>query len=305
MMSMDDSMSYPAVEIPGWKSAVSWVSAILLAILFLASGVWKIADPIGWAARVIQLQVPPVLSMPVTLGVGASEVFAAVLLLVPRFRRWGAWLTGLLLAGFMVYIGYHYNTLRGEECSCFPWLKRSVGPQFFIGDLIMLAMAVAAGKWANPSHSRRGAALVLAAIAVFTAAFFGVTMAQQSGIEAPVSVTVDGSPYPLRSGRVFVYFFDPACSHCFEAAKQMSAYPWGEARVLAVPTATPQFAAQFLADTGLKASLTNDEAVLREKFKFNDPPFAVALEDGRQKAAITHFDSSEPAKTLRGLGWIE
>ncbi|MBK5291580.1 MAG: DoxX family protein, partial [Acidobacteriia bacterium] len=149
---MDDSIPYQSVEAPAWKAASSWVSAILLALLFLASGVWKVTDPLGWAARVTQLQVPSILSMPVTLGVGVTEIFAAVLLAVPRFRRWGAWLTGFLLAAFMIYIGYHYNTLLGEECSCFPWLKRSVGPQFFIGDGIMLAMAAIAGWWTSPSH---------------------------------------------------------------------------------------------------------------------------------------------------------
>jgi len=298
-------MSYPAAEAPAWKSALSWISAIVLAVLFLVSGVWKVTDPIGWAARVTQLQVPSFLSMPVTLGVGATEIFAAVLLAVPRFRRWGAWLTGVLLVAFMIYIGYHYNTLRGEECSCFPWLKRSVGPQFFIGDLVMLAMAVAAGMWAAPSYSRRGAALVLASILVFTAASFGVTFTQQSAIMAPRTVTVEGAPFSLHEGRIFVYFFDPACTHCFDAAKRMSRHQWVDAQVLAVATATPQFAGQFLSDTGLPAKMSADAQLLRDTFKFNDPPFGVALENGRQKAAFIYFDQTEPHKTLKQFGWIK
>ena len=302
---MEDSIPYQAAEAPFLKNASSWVAALLLAILFLASGVWKVTDPLGWSARVTQLQVPSAFSMPVTLGVGMTEIFAAVLLAVPRFRRWGAWLTGFLLVAFMIHIGYHYNTLVGEECSCFPWLKRSVGPQFFLGDGIMLAMAAIAGWWAAPSHSHRGAGLVLAAILVFTAAFYGITIAQQSGLQAPDTVMVDGKPYSLQQGRILLYFFDPACSHCFAAAKQMSGYSWRDVKVMAIPTTTPQFASQFLGDTGLKAAVSNDAAKLRAIFKFGDPPYAVALEHGRQKAALLHFDEVEPRKTLRDMGWAE
>ncbi|MBK5293710.1 MAG: hypothetical protein JJE04_18785, partial [Acidobacteriia bacterium] len=159
--------------------------------------------------------------------------------------------------------------------------------------------------WTSPSHSHRGAGLVLAAILVFTAASYGITIAQQSGIQAPDAVTVDGKTYSLQQGRIFLYFFDPACSHCFDAAKQMSTYTWKDAKVIAIPTTTPQFAAQFLADTGLKATVTGDAAKLRQVFKFGDPPYAVALEHGRQKAALIHFDAVEPRKTLQALGWID
>ena len=42
----------------------------------------------------------------------------------------------------------NYNTLAGKDCSCFPLVKRSIGPGFFIGDMVMLLMAALAG-WAN------------------------------------------------------------------------------------------------------------------------------------------------------------
>ncbi len=52
------------------------------------------------------------------LGIG--EMLGAVLILVPRFRRWGAWLLGLLLVVFMLYIGANYGALVGKDCSLFP-----------------------------------------------------------------------------------------------------------------------------------------------------------------------------------------
>ena len=44
----------------------------------------------------------------------------------------------ILLLVFLIYFGLHYQELRGMDCSCFPWLKRVVGPGFFIGDGAML-----------------------------------------------------------------------------------------------------------------------------------------------------------------------
>jgi hypothetical protein len=54
MGSMNDSMAHPgeglaSLELPGWKTALSWTSAVLLALLFLVSGLWKTVDPVGWS----------------------------------------------------------------------------------------------------------------------------------------------------------------------------------------------------------------------------------------------------------------
>ncbi len=121
----------------GWKSTLSWIGAILLALVFLVSGLWKLTDASGAAVRMAQARVPQSLSLAAAIGFGIAETFAAVLLLVPRFRRWGAWLGGALLVAFMIFIGVNYNALHGAECSCFPWVKRAVGPGFFVGDGII------------------------------------------------------------------------------------------------------------------------------------------------------------------------
>ena len=110
-------------------------------------------------------------SMPLTLAVGIAETFAGVTILVPRFRRWGAWLVALLLIGFMLYFAINYSTLAGKDCSCFPWVKRAVSPAFFVGDGIMLVLAAIAGFWAGPPRSLRSAAVVLGAIVVFAGVF--------------------------------------------------------------------------------------------------------------------------------------
>jgi uncharacterized membrane protein YphA (DoxX/SURF4 family) len=294
-----------SVDLPGWKSAASHLAAFVIAILFLSSGVWKIIDPFTWRTMVEQLKVPYALSMPLTLSLGIGETFAGVLILLPRFRRWGASLAALLLIIFMIYMGVNYSALAGKDCSCFPWVKRTVSPEFFIGDAIMLALALCAGFWSRPAWGVRSAAVVLGAVAVFSGVSFGVNAARQSGVKAPDAITVDGQPYSLRQGNIFLYFYDPLCSHCDAAARKMSKLNWGDTKIVAIPTNDPQFAASFLRDTHLKAVTSLDVQLLRKIFPFRDPPFGVALHNGREKAPVTRFEGNEPDETLRRIGFVQ
>lgn len=306
---MDDSIAHPipaaSLETAPWKSVLGWICAGATAILFLTAGIWKATDPLTWAQLLGQLLVPGWLTVPGTILLAIGEIFAGVLILIPRYRRWGAMLASVLLVVFMLYAGINYSKLVGKECSCFPWIKRTIGPGFFAGDAAMLALAILAGIWSQRPQGLRGAALVLSAIAVFCGVCYGVTMFEQTGLAAPATVTVNGQPTSLQEGRVFLYFFDPECMHCFEAAKQMTGYKWKDVRVIGIPTRVQQFANQFLNDTGLKADITLDQDALRAVFKFQDPPYGVALERGRQKAAFAIFDKEQPVKGLREIGFIE
>ena len=119
---------------------------------------------------------------------------AAVLVLVPRFRKWGAWLGSALLVAFMIYIGLNYTALRGAECNCFPWIKRAVGPGFFVADAVMLLLALMAGFWAQRAESKRSAVLIVCAVTVFALVSYGATAVRQRGVKAPAVITVDGKP---------------------------------------------------------------------------------------------------------------
>jgi uncharacterized membrane protein YphA (DoxX/SURF4 family) len=293
------------LELPGWKSAVNWTAAVLLALLFLSSGLWKITDVPAWAARLTQAKVPESLSMAGALVVGIAETVAGALLLVPRLRRWGAMLSGLLLLVFLAYFALHYQALRGQDCSCFPWLKRVVGPGFFIGDGAMLALAIVAGMWARRAEGLRTAVLILGAVVVFAGVSFGVDVARQTGAKAPPTVTVEGKPYEISRGKVFVFFFNPACTHCGDAARRMSQFHWTDTRIVAVPVELSQFAQQFLTETGLRAVVSSDYETLKTALGYTAYPFGVALVDGRAAAAITRFEGDEPAATLHRLRLID
>ena len=287
-----------------WKTTLSWVSAILLALVFLVSGLWKLTDAPGAAVRMAQARVPQSLSLAGAIGFGIAETFTALLLLAPRFRRWGAWLGGALLIAFMIFIGINYNALRGAECSCFPWVKRAVGPGFFIGDGIMLVLAVLAGVWARRAQSMRYAMLILGAVTLFAAGSYGVAAMRQTGTKAPDTVTVNGKPYSLQEGQILIFYFDPECLHCLDAAKRMSKLNWGDTRIVAVPINVPQFAQGFLDDTHLNAVLSNDLPQLKKIFPFVSAPAGVALVNGREKMALTQFEEPEPVDTLKKLGFI-
>lgn len=290
---------------PAWKSILGWVGAILLALIFLVSGIWKLVDTRTAAVLMSQMKVPQSLSIAAAIGFGIAETFAAILLLTPGFRRWGAYLGGALMVAFMIYIGIYYTQLRGAECSCFPWVKRTVGPMFFVSDGLMLLCAVLAGVWSRRAQSMRAAVGILGIVALFAAGSYGVAAMRQTGTKAPDTVTVDGKPYSLQEGQILIFYFDPECLHCLDAAKRMSKLNWGSTRIVAVPINVPQFAQGFLEDTHLKAVVSNDLPQLKKIFPFVSAPAGVALVNGREKMALTQFEDPEPAETLKKIGFIE
>jgi uncharacterized membrane protein YphA (DoxX/SURF4 family) len=313
---MSDTTANPAhlgldlasIDLPAWKKAIGGVCAVLLAILFFVSGAWKLTDPFWWSQFLVELRMPSALALPSALAVGIAETVGAVLILVPRFRRWGAWLIGLLLVAFIAYIGANYGALVGKDCSCFPLVKRAIGPAFFLEDGGMLLMAVIAGMWARSSENLRAALVILGAVVVFAGASFGVNLARESGLKAPPSITVDGKKFSLQQGNTFLFFYDPTCPHCEAAARKMAKLNWKDTTIVSIPTDTPQFAASFLHDTGLKAGTSNDLDLLRGTFKFVNGPYGVALVRGRQKATVdvgVFEKDGEPAATLHSLGFVE
>jgi len=300
---------FPAAEIDraAWKTWINWTAAILTAILFLVAGLWKLTDPTGAAVRLAQAKVPEGLSLLAAMALGTAEILAGVLVLLPRYRRWGALLASALLIVFMLYIGFFYNELQGQECSCFPWVKRAVGPAFFIGDAIMLLLAAGAWAWARHAPSSlkgiKVPLLILSAVVVFSLASYAVASSRQTGTRAPATIAVEGKPFPITSGKVFLYFFDPACMHCLEAGRKMAQLNWGDTRLIGVPVTEPQFGAYFMKKTGLNRPVSTDWELLKKTFAVKGTPGGVALENGRERAELTRFEGEEPAATLHKLGF--
>ncbi|MEP7355335.1 MAG: DoxX family protein [Acidobacteriota bacterium] len=307
-----------SMDMPAWKTVVSHLGAIVIAVLFLGAGIYKAVDPFKFAALAANLKVPFNLTLPLAVTLAIGETTAGVLVLIPRFRRWGAGLAILLLFAFMGYIGWNYQALIGRDCSCFPELKlpfgfaidlkRSVGPGFFYGDAAFMLAAGVAGIWARRSEGLRTAVVILGAVAVFTGVSYGVAYAGQSGLKAPDSIVVDGKKVSLQEGRHFLFFYDPECGTCNAVAKSMGPQKFrSDTDVIAIPVRVPQFAAEFLSADKLKAGTSLDLEKLRSVFKFDNAPYAVLIERGRQVGAIQTFDEEHNGHiaVMRQMGIIE
>jgi uncharacterized membrane protein YphA (DoxX/SURF4 family) len=295
-----------SIDLPAWKITASHIAAVAVAIIFLATGIAKLVVPFLVQTMFEQLLVPAWASMPLVILLGIAETLGGLLVLMPRYRRWGAWLIALLLVIFMGYIGLRYQALVGRDCSCFPWLKRSVTPALFVEDGAMLVAALIAARFSRKPTSLRFPVIALAVTSVFAGAAYGYNTMHQSGIQVPETIAVDGQPFNIRQGHIFLFFYDPACSHCEEAARHMSTYGWKkDVTVIALPTNDPQWAASFLHDTKLVAKTSSDSALLRKLFVFTSPPYGVVLDNGRVKSILTHFDAPEPQPSLQQAGFVD
>lgn len=289
-----------------WQRTAGAVCAILLGLVYLFSGTWKLLLPFTAGELLEQAKVPAGLGPVGAAALGVLEVLAALLLFTPKFRRLGGIIgTGMMLF-FIGWVAYFYPALAGQECKCFPLIKRTVGPGFFISDGIFLLFGVAAIVWSRPIPSFRIPTVIFLALIVLAGGSFWMGALQRSKVQVPVPVTVDGKPADLSHGKVFLFFYDPSCMHCDAAAKFMSTLSWGDTRVVAIPTVNPQWAASFLHDTHFKAETSLDLAKLRSAFQFIDPPFGVALNNGVSEETFgqAQFNAPLPAPDLKKLGFV-
>jgi len=288
-------------------SRIAAVCACLLGIIFLVSGGWKMLDPIKTGELLEQAQVPAGWGVIGAATLGTLEVFAAFLLFTRRYRRWGGILGSALLLFFIGWIGFYYHVLVGRECSCFPIIKRSIGPMFFVSDGAMLLLGLAAWAWSEKAANFKIPVIVLAALAVVSGGSYAWGESKIVHAQIPVPVIVDGQPADLSKGKVFVFFYDPSCMHCDAAARFMSGFDWSGTRVVAIPTINPQWAKSFLHDTGLKAGTSLELDKLKKVFPFVDPPYGVALNDGVVKGTFGQaaFNAPSPKRPLENLGFIK
>lgn len=290
-----------------WKRTAATISAILLGLIFLVSGGWKVLNPFKTGELLEQAQVPAGLGVLGAASLGTVELFAAFLLFVPRFRRWGGLLGSALMIFFIVWVGSFYHVLVGQKCSCFPLIERTVGPGFFVGDTLMLLLAFIAFAWSPRVARFKVPAIAFGALVALAAVSFGVNAAERGTVQMPTPIVVDGKPQNLRDGKVFLFFYDPSCLHCDAASKFMSKLNWGNTRIVAIPTVNQQWASSFLHDTGLKASTSVETGKLRGIFQFVDPPFGVALVDGRVRETFgqAQFNAPLPEPDLKRLGFVK
>lgn len=296
-------------KLQGWRSTLGWVCAGIMALAWLVAGVYKLSDIGGFQVKLAQLLVPSGLTLPATLVVAISELFAGVLLLRPAWRRMGGLVSTALLLGFMAYMAVNYTALQGEDCSCFPWLERAVGPAFFWSDAAMVLASLIAA-WFAPKMTGIGQTkYVLFGIMALAAVGLGYDkFGPAGGTDVPAVITVEGEQYQLRDGKVLIYFFNPTCLHCLAVGKELSKYDFA-ADFIGVATQDPDFGPGFLDDAGLTGmvDLSPDLGLLKETFPFDDVPYAATVDNGVVTHRFTLIELEEPemGRRLRELGIIE
>ena len=278
-----------------------------MAILWLGAGIYKLSDIAGFQIKLSQLLVPTSLTLLATMAVATGEVLAGVLLLRPAWRRLGGLLSTVLLLVFMAYMAINYTALKGEDCTCFPWLERAVGPAFFWSDGAMVAIALLAA-WAAPKMGeiRRAGTAALGVALLSTAALGYHWFGPQPGSDVPSTITVAGQEFNLREGKVFVYFFNPSCLHCLDAGILLSEHKWN-GEFIGVPTEEENFADAFLKDAGLEqiAKLSLDLDLLKESFPFDLPPYAAVIYNGKVLERIGIFEEPALGEALTRHGIVE
>lgn len=289
-----------------WQSKVGWLAAIVMALVWLVAGIWKLTNLTTWQLMLTQMLVPAWLSLPGTLALGITETFAGILLIRPAWRRLGGYVSISLLTVFMAYIGYHYGTLKGEDCSCFPWIERTIGPGFFGGNAGMLALTLVAIWLAPRFSSLRGAAATFLVVILFAGTMLRLNpFSSPVGTIIPTSISIESRSYPLHRGHIFLYFFNPTCVHCLDVGLTMAELDW-RAELIGIPTQDFDLASGFIEDTGLiQMKLSPDLEPLKTVFPFEDVPYAVALEDGKVLERLMFFEQPELTEKLREAGMVK
>ena len=295
----------PSTE-TSWKKHAGTAAALLMAIPWLVAGIYKLTIVSEFQLMLTQILVPVSLSLVGAMAVIMGDLTAGVLLVVPSWRRLGGIFSSILLIIFMGYFAINYETLKGADCSCFPWVERAVGPVFFWSDGAMLVLSILAAWWAAPITKIRGAAKAVAGIVAVSLVALAVDkLGPQPDLTVPATVAVGDEQMSLHEGKVFVYFFNPMCLHCLDAGTAMAQYEW-QAPFVGVPTEEEDLAIGFVEDTGLKnVKLTPDVDTLREAFPFQDTPYAVAIENGQVKERFPFFEEPELGEKLRELGFVQ
>jgi len=132
------------------------LARLVLAGVFVASGLSKLADRAGSRQAVADFGLPTRLVGPIAALLPVAELAVAVAL-IPRASAWWGALGGLaLLLGFIAGIGYNLARGRTPDCHCFGQLhSEPIGASTLIrnGVLALLALLVLAGGPSNPGRS--------------------------------------------------------------------------------------------------------------------------------------------------------
>ncbi|MBA2520500.1 MAG: redoxin domain-containing protein [Chloroflexia bacterium] len=122
------------------------VARLVLAAVFLVSGLAKLFDLAGSQKAMRDFGLPEPVARIAGLGLPVAELLVAVLLLPTVTAPWAGWGAVVLLAAFIA--GISYNLARGNtpDCHCFGQLQSEpIGPATLIRNGVLVAIALFIG----------------------------------------------------------------------------------------------------------------------------------------------------------------
>lgn len=128
----------PQPDVSEWLAVIS---AVLLAAVFVAAAVTKLAAPLAWAEQAAGLGVPRVVARVVPV----AEAVLGAWLLVQWERRLAAIAAAVLLVAFSGLIALRLSQGQRPPCACFGSLSaRPLGPGALARNAALLVVAVVA-----------------------------------------------------------------------------------------------------------------------------------------------------------------
>lgn len=123
--------------------ALLLVARLILAAVFLVSGIAKLFDLSGSQAALRSFGVPEPLTRSGGILLPIGEVLIAILLLPVVTAKWGALFALVLLVVFIAGISYNLSRGRKFDCHCFGQLTSSeIGPSTLIRNVVLAVLAL-------------------------------------------------------------------------------------------------------------------------------------------------------------------
>ena len=215
----------PPTAQPWYERVLPW-ARLALGVMFVVAGASKVVDPWSFLTALGSYGVPSALRVPIAIALPAVELVVGVMLLFGWATRLASAAAGVMLAMFIVAIGYGVWLGTLEECGCFgPFIQRSPRDAALI-DLVMAGMAFAVWGWSKAAGAAiqgwRGATVAGIGLMAIAAASINVA-AGPSGIAA-VGGALDPRSVDLTTGEHLLYLFHYECPHCAEMSPRVAGY---------------------------------------------------------------------------------
>ncbi len=277
---------------------------MLLALVFAAAGVAKLADLAGSRQTIADFGVPNALAGPLGVLLPIGELAVAAALVPTTTAWWGAVGALVLLALFAVAIGANLARGRKPDCRCFGQLHSVPAGWSTLARNAVLAVPAALVVWhgwegdVGPSAvGWMGALSAVQGLGLFAAVLVVGLVAARWWVQRMAGLPV-GAPAPafdlldlegegvtlesLRSpGRpVLLFFTDPGCDYCAEVLPEVGRWQGelaDELTIAIISCDDPEENRAMSDEHGLGRVLLEEDLEVSEAYRVTGTPSAVLV----------------------------